>query len=246
MDNPKVFVSYSHDTLEHKKWVLNLATRLMHAGIDTILDQWDLNLGGDLPAFMEKGITSSNRVLLVCSERYVEKSNSGSGGVGYEKMIVTSEIFCNSESTKFIPVLRQSGSINLPIFLKSKLYTDFSKDEDFEAAIDDLLREILGTPLFEKPRLGSNPFQYSDEKPKPKQLVPVEQLMKTISEIYSKSGGDGAMRVEWAFEIMNVSRLFFDHALDQAESLDYLFTSENREIMWINSSGREKMISMIT
>lgn len=48
MTNPKIFISYSHDSLDHKKWVLNLATRLMHAGIDTILDQWDLRLGGDL------------------------------------------------------------------------------------------------------------------------------------------------------------------------------------------------------
>jgi hypothetical protein len=28
MKIPKVFISYSHDSQEHKKWVLDLATRL--------------------------------------------------------------------------------------------------------------------------------------------------------------------------------------------------------------------------
>lgn len=242
--HPKIFISYSHDSLEHKKWVLNLATRLMHAGVDTILDQWDLKLGADLPTFMERGISESSRVLLVCSERYVEKSNSGSGGVGYEKMIVTSEIFQNVDSKKFIPVLRQNGSINLPTFLKSKLFIDFSNDENFETAIDELLREILGAPLFSKPKLGNNPFQFSDEKPKPKQLGPLEQLMKSIAAVYSRADSDGAIRAELVKQNMNVSRLFFDHALDQAESLGYLFTSDDREVIFVVPDGRTAMINL--
>jgi len=203
-----------------------------------------LQLGADLPTFMERGISESSRVLLVCSDRYVEKANSGSGGVGYEKMIVTSEIFQHTDSKKFIPVLRQNGSVNLPTFLKSKLFIDFSKDENFETAIDELLREILGAPLFEKPKLGNNPFQFSDEKPKPKQLGPVEQLMKSIAAVYSRAGGDGTVRVEWVKQNMNVSKLFFDHALDQAESLGYLFTSDDREIIWVLPDGRTAMINL--
>lgn len=50
---PQVFISYSHDSLEHKQWVLELATRLRANGIDAILDQWDLKPGDDLPKFME-------------------------------------------------------------------------------------------------------------------------------------------------------------------------------------------------
>ncbi len=45
--NPKVFISYSHDSDEHKKWVLNLATKLRRHGVDAILDQWDLRIGQD-------------------------------------------------------------------------------------------------------------------------------------------------------------------------------------------------------
>jgi hypothetical protein len=92
MSHPEVFISYSHDSQDHKLWVLNLATRLRTNGVDAILDQWDLGPGGDLPHFMEQSISRSSRVLMVCTERYVEKANAGTGGVGYEKMIVTSDL----------------------------------------------------------------------------------------------------------------------------------------------------------
>ena len=35
---PRVFVSYSHDSQDHKNWVLTLATRLVKNGVDVILD----------------------------------------------------------------------------------------------------------------------------------------------------------------------------------------------------------------
>lgn len=66
---------------------LNLATRLAKNGVDVILDQWDLRIGGDLSSFMESGLTQVDRVICVCYEKYVPKANTGLGGVGYEKMI---------------------------------------------------------------------------------------------------------------------------------------------------------------
>ncbi|TON86748.1 hypothetical protein CGH50_21300, partial [Vibrio parahaemolyticus] len=41
MQVPKVFFSYSHDSEEHKAWVLALATRLEENGVAVTLDQWD-------------------------------------------------------------------------------------------------------------------------------------------------------------------------------------------------------------
>lgn len=48
IEHPKVFISYSHDSEEHKEWVLELATNLRKHGIDVILDQWELAVGKDL------------------------------------------------------------------------------------------------------------------------------------------------------------------------------------------------------
>ena len=42
MDNPTVFISYSHDNEDHKSWVLKLASDLRSHGVNAILDQWDL------------------------------------------------------------------------------------------------------------------------------------------------------------------------------------------------------------
>lgn len=119
---PKIFISYSHDSTEHKQWVLDLATRLVHSGIDTTLDAWSLNLGDDIPHFMETQLMESDRVIMICSEKYVIKANKGSGGVGYEKMIVTASMMQSIDDNKVIPIIRQNGTCETPIFLKTKLY----------------------------------------------------------------------------------------------------------------------------
>lgn len=83
MAAPKIFVSYSYDSQQHKDWVRKLATGLRVQGIDAVLDQWDLTLGQDMAAFMATGIRKADRVLLICSEAYVAKAEAGMGGVGY-------------------------------------------------------------------------------------------------------------------------------------------------------------------
>ena len=129
MKIPKVFISYSHDSQEHKKWVLDLATRLRNTGVDAVIDQWELRPGDDLPHFMETQLAASDYVLMICTNRYVEKANAGVGGVGYEKMIITSDLMKRIDSNKVIPLIRQQGSHDLPTFLKSKLFIEFSKPE---------------------------------------------------------------------------------------------------------------------
>jgi hypothetical protein len=147
MSIPKVFISYSHDSQEHKKWVLDFATRLRNVGVDAILDQWDLGPGDDIPHFMERNLASADRVVMICTENYVEKANSGIGGVGYEKMIVTAELMRRIDSNKVIPIIRQAGALKAPTFLGSKLFVDFSRSDQFENAFDDITRTIHGAPL---------------------------------------------------------------------------------------------------
>lgn len=159
MQIPKAFISYSHDSQDHKKWALELATRLRNNGIDAILDQFELQPGADLPHFMETHLASANKIIMVCTNKYVEKANSGQGGVGYEKMIITSTLMKNIDEHKIIPIIRQHGTSEVPTFLRSKLYINFSKQDDFEFSYDELVRSIHNSPLFEKPAIGNNPFK---------------------------------------------------------------------------------------
>ena len=62
-EHPKVFISYSHDTSEHKRWVSELSAKLHRKGVNVILDQWELRLGDDPTLFMERGVRSSDKVL---------------------------------------------------------------------------------------------------------------------------------------------------------------------------------------
>lgn len=159
MTAPIVFISYSHDDEAHKEWVLRLATDLRARGIDAILDQWDLAPGQDMAAFMETSITAADRVLMICTKRYIEKAEKGDGGVGYEKLIVTGELVARIDTKKFVPIVRQHDRLRtIPKFLGPRLFIDFSDDAAYPAKLDELAREIYGTPTKTKPPLGPNPY----------------------------------------------------------------------------------------
>lgn len=156
---PKAFISYSHESPTHKDWVLKLGSDLRTAGVDVILDRWDLVPGQDVSLFMQRGISEADRVIMVCSSDYVSKSEKGAGGVGYERLIVTSEVVQAIDTIKFIPILRGSDSSKrTPSFLGPRLYIDFENDADYQARLIELAREIHGAPLVAKPPLGPNPF----------------------------------------------------------------------------------------
>jgi len=159
MAAPKVFLSYSHDSPEHKDWVRRLAENLRASGVDATLDQWDLQPGQDMAAFMVRGIADADRVVLVCSAPYVTKAESGVGGVGYERLIVSAQVVQSIDTKKFIPIIR-SGTAppRSPNFLGTRLFIDFSDDAHYETKKDELLREIHGAPVHKKPPLGDNPF----------------------------------------------------------------------------------------
>lgn len=164
MYHPRVFISYSHDSNKHNDWVLKFATILRENGIDASLDKWDLQPGDDLPHFMEQQLETADYVLMICTENYVKKANDGEGGVGYEKMIITSSLLSKISGNKIIPIIRQDGSsVCLPIFMKTKLYADFSLDSEFDNKIDELLRTLLNSPLHKKPEIGKNPFNSNKE-----------------------------------------------------------------------------------
>ena len=71
MEPPKVFASYSHDSDEHKEWVLKLSCKLRESGVDVILDQWDLGLDIDRILFMER-LSTTDRVLVIYTDNYVK------------------------------------------------------------------------------------------------------------------------------------------------------------------------------
>lgn len=166
MTAPRVFISYSYDSKEHIDWVIKFATDLRIGGIEAILDQWHLELGQDISAFMQRGIIDSSRVLLICSDKYVEKTEKGLGGAGYERLVVTAEVVQNIDTKKFIPVVRNNTSeTKVPRFLGPRRYIDFSDDASYSANLETLRRAILGVPALTAPPVGPTVFSGQISQP---------------------------------------------------------------------------------
>ncbi|WP_141441211.1 toll/interleukin-1 receptor domain-containing protein [Vreelandella titanicae] len=191
MEAPKVFVSYSHDSESHKAWVENLAGRLVKNGVDVILDQWDLRLGGDLPLFMEHGLTDAKRVLAVCTNRYVEKANLGQGGVGYERMILTAGLMKDISSDRIIPIIRENSLDEpTPTFLSTRRYIDFRDNAQYEGHYSELIRDIHGVRIKPRPALGPNPFAETQAR--------IEPAVSFSSSRYASASMSGVVEFDYS------------------------------------------------
>lgn len=234
---PKVFISYSHDSANHKQWVLEFATTLRNRGVDAILDQWDLKPGDDLPQFMEQNLEGADFAVMVCTKRYVEKANAGEGGVGYEKMIMTSSSLTKISDNNVVPIIREKCDPKVPTFLKTKLYIDFTKDEDIEYSLDELLRYLLGAPLFTKPEIGSNPFQPLEKARPDRTADGVKEVMIIVSKTYDMSSQEFVYLenvIKMARKI-DIPRLKLDRYLEEAIKLRLL--RKNANILYMTDVG---------
>jgi len=162
LSNPKVFVSYSWDSEEHKTWVRELSERLIRNGINARLDQWHVAPGQSLTQFMEQETTTSDHVLIVCTTNYCQKSTSRSGGVGFEQQIISGQIAAGVEREKFVPLVR-NGEFNpgdncsIPPHFLGIYAIDMRDDKSFDSSLETLLRAIYKEPLHKVPELGKKP-----------------------------------------------------------------------------------------
>jgi len=164
----KIFISYSWGNKEHQDWIVNLGKRLMADTVEVVLDRWSLKDGHDVHSFMEEMVKSDDifRVLIICDEKYKSRADEREGGVGTETQIITPNLYSKEKQEKFIPIVLErddNGEPFLPVYLASRKYIDFSREEDFEDSYEDLLRNILEVPAIPKPKLGSKPPAYISE-----------------------------------------------------------------------------------
>lgn len=158
--NPTIFISYSWDNEEHKKWVLDLADKLCTDGINVILDRYYLTPGKNLPHFVEDNLSKANRIIIIFTPNYKLKADKRTGGVGYEYSIMNVELYANQTSNeKIIPLLR-SGSTeeSIPTFMRQFIHIDARNNENFLNSYNDLVREIYNEPEIKKPELGTKPI----------------------------------------------------------------------------------------
>lgn len=169
--NPKAFISYSWTSPEHEAWVLRLATELREVGIDVILDKWDLKEGHDAIAFMEQIVTKSEikKVILICDQKYTEKTDGRKGGVGTEAQIISPAIYTKADENKFVAVASELGADGmpfLPAYYRGRIYIDLSSNQIYAENFEKLVRWVYDKPIHAKPVLGKVPnFLMEDSGP---------------------------------------------------------------------------------
>ena len=129
MATPKIFISYSHDSEEHKLWVGSLADEIRAQGVtrgcqpEIIVDQ-DLNFGDNIFQFIYYGISSlsdpSDAILFICTPQYKLKADE----------------YLNSSDLGLVE-LRNNVLKAYTWFLKNEIKLDCNLKNAFSSLIDD-------------------------------------------------------------------------------------------------------------
>ena len=154
---PKVFISYSHDSEQHKQRVLELADRLRNDGIDCELDQYETSPLGGWPQWMTQQIQDADFILVVCTETYAERfagkgATSIGQGVKWEGAIINQNLYeAAQKNAQFLPVIfTPTDSRFRPLVLRPVTHYNVGTDDGYE----DLYRRLTNQPLTPKPELG--------------------------------------------------------------------------------------------
>lgn len=110
---------------------------------------------------METAVRENDYVIIICTPKYRERSDSRTGGVGYEGDIITAEISTTRNHRKFIPVLRSADwNSSAPSWLKGKYYIGLNETSNSEQHYSDLLATIHRTRPTAPP-VGTPPHRRS-------------------------------------------------------------------------------------
>ncbi len=146
-----VFISYTHDSPEHRERVLELSERLRDSGFDTRLDRYVNGTPDEgWPRWMMNRFDEASYVLVVCTETYHRRfrghkePDRGKGG-DWEGAWITQEIYdARSVTTKFVPILfSRDDEEHIPEPLRKHTHYTLTSKESYDA-LCDFLDQVAG------------------------------------------------------------------------------------------------------
>lgn len=153
-ENPKVFISYSHQDAAYEDKVLEFSNKLRSEGIDASIDQYEEAPSEGWPRWMENQIKESDYVLVLCSKSYYDKfySDKKGKGITWEVSIIYQCLYdTNAETQKFIPIFFEEGEQQyIPTPIKSFTFYNVGTDEGY----NKLYWRLRGVQKTQKPPLG--------------------------------------------------------------------------------------------
>ena len=111
----------------------------------------------DLPQFMTNELSLADKVIIISNEKYAEKADGRTGGVGWETMIIQGDMARQPADSKKYIVIVTSDNLDegLPIYLKSKYVIHWNGNDKEKINRQRLLSELLN--VIEEPPLGVAP-----------------------------------------------------------------------------------------
>ncbi|MCZ7385043.1 MAG: FxSxx-COOH system tetratricopeptide repeat protein [Candidatus Methanoperedens sp.] len=249
--NPKVFISYSHDSEEHMERVLALSDRLRTDGIDCIIDQYETSPPEGWTQWMIKQVKKADSVLIACTKTYQlrfegeEESGKGKGAI-WEGAIITQELYdSQGRNEKFIPVIfTPEDETHIPIILRGSTYYIPNTEKGYES----LKRHLTKQPSIVKPELGklkSMPPRSRKQEfraqpcnvpfPRNPYFTGREQVLEQLHDALKS---DKAAALAQA-----ISGLGGIGKTQTAVEYTYQYRNEYDAVLWVKADSREALIS---
>jgi hypothetical protein len=160
MPASRVFISYSHDSDQHRKRVLALANQIREDGIEAWIDQYVHDPEEGWPMWMRNQVSEADRVLLVFTEtyarRFLGKEMQGIGlGVTFETVVATQALYqTGPRNAKFRPVVfTEEDEQFIPLELRRFNRYRVDTPEHYQ----NLLRWLHEAPRIVAPPVGQKP-----------------------------------------------------------------------------------------
>lgn len=160
---PIVFISYAHDSVEHKERVREFAT-FLHTGIglEVVLDQWVDNVRQDWALWATRQLTGADFVIVIASPDYRKRAEGAvpshvGRGSQYEAMVLRDALTRDlaAATRRILPVVLPGCSVeDIPAFLAPYSTTHFTIDTFTREEVTDLLNAITGISTHPTPRRG--------------------------------------------------------------------------------------------
>jgi tetratricopeptide (TPR) repeat protein len=186
---PRVFVSYSHDSAEHSRRVLELATRLRGDGLNAQLDQFENLPPQGWPLWCAQQIIDSNYVLMICTalyrDRFLGLEDFGKGrGVKWEAKVIQNILYYDEVNSGFISVIFDpSDEEHIPETVKEAAWYLILQDGQDSSGYTDLRQRLTGGKTFPPlpTPLPSDAYRQRDDA-----SVPTEEVWDSSGRIEEK------------------------------------------------------------
>lgn len=161
---PIVFISYSHDSPEHKDQVRAFSTFLRtRFGLDVRLDQWDDNRRRDWSLWATRLFNVADYIVVVASPEYRKRADGEAAahegrGAQFEAAMIRDALTkdLGAATERILPVVLPGGSVDdIPTFLNPHSTTHFAIPDFTSEGIEGLLAAITGIGKYSLPELGT-------------------------------------------------------------------------------------------